>query len=162
MPDEVKFSVCKLFADDCKLYSIVVGADNKLQEDLTKLEEWSKKWQLPFNANKCKAMHLGNNNPNFTYYLDNHPLEMTRNEKDLGVIIDDSLKFHEHTASAVKKANQILGVIKKSYNARDKTTICTLYKALVRPHLEYGNAIWGPFFLGDIIKIEAVQRCLRS
>ena len=158
MPDEVKFSVCKLFADDCKLYSTVVGADNKLQEDLTKLEEWSKKWQLPFNANKCKAMHLGNNNPNFTYYLNNHPLEMTRNEKDLGVIIDDSLKFHEHTASAVKKANQILGVVKKSYNARDKTTICTLYKALVRPHLEYGNAIWGPFLLGDIRKIEAVQR----
>ena len=33
-----------------------------------------------------------------------------------------------------------------------------LYKALVRPHLEYGNVIWGPFFRGDIIAIKKVQR----
>ena len=103
-------------------------------------------------------MHVGHNNPMQTYHLNGHPLEVTRNEKDLGVIIDDTFRFHDHTATAVKKANQILGVIKKSYNTRDKTTIGTLYKALVRPHLEYGNAIWGPFYLGDIRKVEAVQR----
>ena len=28
-------------------------------------------------------------------------------------------------------------------------TICTLYKAIVRPHLEYGNAICGPFYQKD-------------
>ena len=33
-----------------------------------------------------------------------------------------------------------------------------IYKALVRPHLEYGNVIWGSFFRGDIIAIEKVQR----
>ena len=146
MPDDVKFNFCKLFADDCKLYGIVDGAVNTMQTDLTKLETWSRTWQLPFNASKCKVMHVGVNNPRTTYHLDNQALAVTRNEKDLGVIVDDAFKFHEHTASVVKKANQILGVIKKSYNTRDKTTICTLYKGLVRPHLENGNAIWGPFF----------------
>ena len=59
MPDEVKLDICKLFADDCKLYDIVnTATENKLQMDLCKLEEWSKKWQLPFNATKCKVMHF--------------------------------------------------------------------------------------------------------
>ena len=54
MPDEVKFNIRKLFADDRKLYGIVnTTTENKLQMDLRKLEEWSKKWQLPFNATKC-------------------------------------------------------------------------------------------------------------
>ena len=49
-------------------------------------------------------------------------------------------------------------MIKKSYRTRDSLTIPTLYKSLVRPHLEYGNPIWGPFYQGDIDKLEAVQR----
>ena len=103
-------------------------------------------------------MHFGYHNPKHAYHLSNHQLEVTHFEKDLGVIVDDDMKFHVHSASAAKKANQLLGVIKKSYQLRDARTITTLYKAIVRPHLEYGNAIWGPFYEGDIKKIEAIQR----
>ena len=85
-------------------------------------------------------------------------LEISDNEKDLGVIIDDKLKFHIHTATATKKANQILGIIKKSFRTRDAKTIDMLYKSMVRPHLEYGNVIWGPDYKTDIKKLEAVQR----
>ena len=57
------------------------------------------------------------------------------------------------------KANQVLGVIKRSFNTRDEITITTLFKSMmVRPHLEYANAIWGPHFQGDILKVESVQR----
>ena len=38
-------------------------------------------------------------------------LEQVNDEKDLGVLIDDELKFHKHTAAAIKKANGILGII---------------------------------------------------
>ena len=76
-------------------------------------------------------------------------LEETDVEKDLGVLIDKNLKFHEHTAAATKKANQILGIIKRSYTSRDLKTISTLYKAMVRPHLEYGSVIWGSFYRGE-------------
>ena len=103
-------------------------------------------------------MHLGYQNLEQTYHLNGHALESSHREKDLCVIIDDKLKFHDHTAKAAKKANQILGVMKRSYNTRDKMTMCTLYKAIVRPHLDYGNAIWGPFYQNDIKKIESIQR----
>ena len=86
-------------------------------------------------------MHFGTSNPKHSYILNNHILEKSKNEKDLGVTIDTELKYHEHTAPAIKKRNQILGLIKKSYRTRDSLTIRTLYKSLVRPHLEYGNPV---------------------
>ena len=68
------------------------------------------------------------------------------------------MNFRINASAAAKKANQILGLIKKSYTSRDETTISPLYKALVRPILEYGNVIWGPFYQADIKMIESVQR----
>ena len=76
----------------------------------------------------------------------------------MGVIIDNELKYHVHAASATKKANEVLGIIKKSYYTRDAKTMPTLYKSMVRPHLEYGNAIWGPFYKKDIDMVESVQK----
>ena len=109
MPDEVKESVCKLLADDCKLYRNVSSGQNDLQKDLLNLENWSTMWQLPFNATKCKVLHFGTHNANYSYCLNNHTLDSTKNEKDLGVIIDNELKYHVHAASMTKKANQVLG-----------------------------------------------------
>ena len=34
----------------------------------------------------------------------------------------------------------------------------TLFISMVRPHLEYGNAIWGPFYKKDIDMVESVQK----
>ena len=159
MPSVVKESICKLFADDCKLYRVIENEeDRNLQADVENLERWSKEWQLPFNETKCKVMHFGRGNPQHSYTMNGHMLESTTQEKDLGVIIDDTLKFHVHTAAAAKKANQVLGIIKKSYSARDADTISTLYKAMVRPLLEYGNVIWGPHYRMDMKTIERVQR----
>ena len=73
-------------------------------------------------------------------------------------MVDDKLRFHIHTAFAVKKANQMLGVIRRTYVTRDAVTIPILYKSMVRPHLEYGNAIWGPCYVGDLKSVEGVQR----
>ena len=157
MPDEVKHNVCKLFADDCKLYGAKL-LNGKMKSDLEQLEQWSYKWQLPFNTKKCKTMHFGNTNSKQSYSLNGHILETSSQEKDLGVIVDVDLKFHVHTASVIKKANQLLGVIKRSYKSRDPLTILLLYKSMIRTHLEYGNTIWGPHYQTDIVKVERVQR----
>ena len=104
MPQKVKYNICKLFADDCKLYGSVNENDgNKMEIDLHNLEKWSQQWQLPFNAKKCKVMHVGSKNPNRAYKLNDMILDASDHEKDLGVIIDDSLKFRTHVAAAIKK-----------------------------------------------------------
>ena len=51
-----------------------------------------------------------------------------------------------------------MGIIKLSYGTRDARTITALYMAMVRPHLEYGNTKWGPFYEGDIKMVESIQR----
>ena len=54
LPDE-RYSICKMFADDCKIYGLAENVNlNKLQLDLCKIEKWSKKWQLPFNAENVR------------------------------------------------------------------------------------------------------------
>ena len=101
-------------------------------------------------------LHFGYNNEKRDYTANDHRLEAVRFERDLKLFVDDELKFHMHTATATKKAKQILGIIKKSYQTRDTVTISTLYKAMVRPHLEYANSIWEPFYKGDTKKAEVV------
>ncbi len=43
------------FADGAKIgNSIITDHDRtSLQEDLRKISEWSQRWEMPFNANKC-------------------------------------------------------------------------------------------------------------
>ena len=161
MPEMIE-SMCQLFADDAKIFRSVNLRDNdgnmKLQADLHQVWRWSEKWQLPFNTGKCKVLHIGNNNPCHRYEINGKKLEKVDEEKDLGVIVDNELKFHKHTAAAVKKANMKLGMIKKSFANLDENILPILYTSLVRSHLEYGNLIWGPHFKGDAVAVEKVQR----
>ena len=90
--------------------------------------------------------------------MNGHMLEQVNYEKDLGIIIDNELKFHVQTFAAVKKANQILGIIKRTIATKNGKTIPLLYMTLVRPHLEYANVVWGPHYKGDQQLVEKVQR----
>ena len=159
LPEEIKSTVL-IYADDTKVYRPIANHHDaeQLQEDLDKLERWSRTWQLPFNVAKCKVMHLGNNNPEYEYTMSNQKLEVITQEKDLGVIVDNSLSFHNHTDAVVARAYQTLGVIRRTFLNLDETTLPLVYKAMVRPILEYANTVWGPLFIGDQLKIESVQR----
>ena len=85
-------------------------------------------------------------------------LDTTHTEKDLGVYVDDKLKFDFHIHTAVTRANRMLGLIKRSYTYLDKESLLCLYKAMVRPILEYGVTVWSPYRIGDIDAVESVQR----
>ena len=58
----------------------------------------------------------------------------------------------------INKAYSILGVIKRNFIYVDKNTFILLYKAMVRPHLEYANSVWCPYKKRDIESIEKVQK----
>jgi len=62
----------------------------------------------------------------------------------LGVIITGDLKWEKQCSEAVKKANRMLGMIKRNFVDRSKEKIISLYKSLVRPNLEYCCQIWSP------------------
>ena len=76
--------------------------------------------------------------------------------RDLGVIIDSDMKFHSHVSSAVSRANQVLSLISKSFINLSPDMLLILYKSMVRPLLEYGNLIWGPFYIQDQRLVESI------
>jgi len=162
---EVVGSVCKLFADDCKLYRCITNANEQveLQDDIDKLCKWSKDWLLKFNIQKCKVVSYGNKRHDFSYtLLDNtgnrHNLTNEEGEKDLGIKFNSSLKFDEHINLTVNKVNKIIGLIKRTFKFMDKSLFLTLYKSLVRSHLDYGNLIYYPITKKNKQLIENTQR----
>ena len=80
---------------------------------LRKVGEWSKKWQMPFNLDKCKIMYIGHKNKNEKYELLGKEIESVQQEKDLGVVITNDLKSSNQCIEAVKKAQKLLGYIKR-------------------------------------------------
>ena len=108
--------------------------------------EWTQKWLLKFNKEKCKIFHLGRNNKKTEYFIGTGnqriPLEETVLEKDLGVHIDQNLNFKEHIKKTVKKASYTSYKILKNFTYRNDNILVPLSKSLVRPILEYGNAVW--------------------
>ncbi|CAM4576931.1 unnamed protein product [Lepidochelys olivacea] len=147
------------FADDMKLGGIANSEKDRdiIQEDLDDLVNWSNSNRMKFNSEKCKIMHLGINNKNFSYKLGTHQLEVTEEEKDLGVLVNHRMTMSRQCDMAVKKANAVLGCIRRGISSRDKEMLVPLYKALVRPHLEYCVQFWSPMFKKDEFKLEQVQ-----
>ena len=158
---EVINSTCKIFADDTKLYDSSLQSDS-IQVDLIHIQEWSHTWQLYFNTEKCKVLHMGKNNPKKQYMMqqDNNLMAVNTclTEKDLGVTFDGGLDFDIHISAAINKANQMLGIIRRCFRYLDNRSFLNLYKAMVRPHLEYGNIIWYPLWKRQSSAIEKVQR----
>ena len=67
----------------------MISDDNcaKLRADLRKLYNWCEDWQMLFNHDRCKIMHLGYNNPNNTFMF-----KYVDEERELWIIIQKDLK----------------------------------------------------------------------
>ena len=151
-----------LFADDTKVLKKIHNLEDsvQLQEDLNRLETWSLKWLLSFHPDKCKILTLGKheNIPHaFQYSLFGTELEHLFQEKDLGVIIDSDITFEDHIACKVKKANSIMGLIRRVFTYLDKDMFKKLFTSLVRSHLEFSQVVWSPRTRKLINLIESVQ-----
>ena len=163
LPDCVSCKT-KIFADDTKAYSRMTSLEDRdnLQSDINNLVSWTDTWLLRFNSDKCKILHLGKNNPNYSYTIREgnveRTLESTTAKKDLGVTIDPLLDFDQHITNIVKKANSISCMIYRGIIHKDKVIMIPLYKSLIRSILEYANPVWCPYLRKHIDYIEGVQR----
>ena len=126
------------FADETKLFRKTkeIGDKQNVQDDIDKLVKWSEKWQMLFNFGKCKCLHTGPGNTDMDYEMGGTILSKTVKEKDLGVT-NAKMKVSEQCRIAASKDNQVLGMIRRNITFNEKSLIVPLYKAIVRPHLEY-------------------------
>jgi len=126
-------------ADDTKLRGVVdtLAGCAAIQRDLDSLESWAQRNLMKFNKSKCRVLHLGRNNPMHQDRLGADLLESSSAGRDLGVLVDDRFTLRQQCAFVAKKANGILGCIKKSVASRSMEVLIPLCPALVRSHLEY-------------------------
>ncbi|PFX24043.1 Nephrocystin-4 [Stylophora pistillata] len=63
--------------------------------------------------------------------------------KSLGVIIDDKLDWHSHIEKLTKKIASGIGALKRIRRLIPASTLHLIYQALVKPHFDYCDIVWG-------------------
>ncbi len=164
LPDCVKFSVTKLFADDCLLFKKITAPTDslQLQQDLAALEKWEETWQMNFDPSKCTAIHITPSRnaaviPS-SYSLHGQTLETTPSSKYLGVTINEDLSWSKHINQTVNKGNRTVGFLRRNLRECTTNVKAATYKTMVRPVLEYASTVWDPTCQQDIAALEQVQR----
>ena len=138
----------KIFADDLKIYmnvshnsNVAYARSSKLcQRDITALNDISSSWDLRLNKEKCVVMRFqrkSHPHPPPLYYIGDSPIRVTPSHPDLGVLVDSSLKFHNHISSTVHKAAGLSQNLLKSTVCRSPDFMLALFRSHVRPVTEY-------------------------
>ena len=78
--------------------------------------------------------------------------------RDLGVVVDSKLKFHKHVDAVVGKAAGMMSNLLRSTVCRSAQFMMSVYVTHVRPIIEYCSCVWNVGYLGDVRRLESVQR----
>ena len=104
-----------------------------------------------FSCNSKRSIH-----PPLVF--NNSNVSQTFSQKHLGVILDFKLTFEEHLNNVLAKVNKAVGLLRKLRNILPRTTLVTIYKAFIRPHLDYGDVLYDQAFNNSFKeKLESFQ-----
>ena len=67
-------------------------------------------------------------------------------QKHLGIILDSELTFENYLKMVTTKINKTIGILRKLQKLLTRTALITIYKAFVKPHLDYGNILYTQAF----------------
>ena len=157
-----------IFADDTKLYlshqaNSTDVAVPQLQQDINTLVRTSSSWGLLMNIDKCVCMRFARGRSTYAnelspYSIGNMPIKFASSHKDLGVLIDVSLKPHSHVRKISGKCNGMITNLLTSTLCRDKEFLMNIYLSHIRPKMEYCSPVWNLEYLGDTRMLERLQR----
>ena len=140
------------FADDLKLS----GTDSsKIQESLNIIEKWSNNWQLKIQPAKSEHIIFStprSNSTKNTYFLDNQIIKESDTVRDLGILINNDLKWATQISKIYIKSLHLVHNIIKSFKTKNPHVYVQLFKSYVRPLTEYNNNIWSSHLVSDVKK----------
>ena len=168
LPDDLKSSLIRLFADDALLYGVITNEEDGDQLSTRRpTTTRSLAMQMAFNQTKCKTICISTKKtpPQRKYTFCGVELEQVNSFSYRGVTITEDLKWSKHITSIASKTSGVLGMIKRNLWSCPNDVKVTVYKALVRPKLEYASAAWDPYLQKDIVVLEKVppnSKCRRN
>ena len=71
--------------------------------------------------------------------FNNSIVSQTPYQKHLRIFLDARLTFEEHLKVITTKVNKTIGLLHKLQKTLPRPVLMTMYKAFVRPHLDYGD-----------------------
>ena len=90
--------------------------------------------------------------------FNNNNVSQVNFQTHLGVILDVKLTFEEHLQNVFNKTNKKIGLLKKLSNLLPRQALITIYKAFIRPHLDYGDVLYDQAFNNSFhAKMESIQ-----
>ncbi len=138
----------------------ILEAAKIINEDLDKINSWTKKWLVSINTTKTIFMlssknHQPSNVP--PLLLGTHSLSKVNEHKHLGLLFTPNLSWTKQIAAITAKANRRLRVITKFKYTLSRKTLEIGYITFTRPILEYGDVIYDACSIEDTTKLEKVQ-----
>ena len=152
LPDGLT-SLCKIFADDTSLFSKVHNINksaNELNGDLEKISQWAYQWKMQFNPDPNKQANevifsRKSDSANVFHppiMLNNNSIPKRPSQKHLGIVLDSKLNFSSHVDDKIKKCNKLIGLIRRLSVNLPRKALLTIYKSIIRPHLDYGDILY--------------------
>ena len=139
-----------LFADDTNIFyetNSKLKLEKNVNKELKKLYTWLIVNRLGLNLDKTKFVifHPYNkpNNLKINLRINKKPIKETQNIKYLGIILDSTLSWKDHTDKISKKIKRAIGLMYKIRPYVFSKTLLKLYYSLIFPHLIYGIESWG-------------------
>ena len=166
IPANIECNV-KTFADDISLFSLVRDPNEssaKLGRELRRVARWARQWKISCNPNTSKqAVEVPFSrkiNPLETppVYFNNLAVASCETHKNLVLLLDKRLTFGRRVEKMILRANKGVGLITRLRRYLPRNSLLTIYKALIRSHLDYGYVVYD--YQGNtsfMQKLESVQ-----
>ena len=156
--------VSKFYADDLKMYieyNYIQKSElqNRLDKALIDLDIWCSKNGLNISVNKCGVFYFGISNDKRNYLLKDNPIPIIQgNFRDLGILISPDLKWNDQvqriSQAALRRWFNFMRVIR----SKDFPALVRIFKAYIRPLLEYGSVVFNSYSPIFANRLEKVQR----
>ena len=140
---------------------------NCINEDLNIISNWLQSNKLSLNADKSEFMFIGSRQRlqsvkddihNVTVTINGTNIKQVNECKHLGVIIDNTLSWNQQIDQVRKKSLKGMFMLKKcKSNFISKDILNMVYNAIVLPHLEYCNVVWGNCGISIAKRLQIIQ-----
>jgi len=140
-----------LYADDTAAWTTKgrnkAEAQKRMQESITRIAAWSRKWKMSLNESKTEAMVISAGNQSWVplLKLNGKVIKVVDEYKFLGVLIDKNLRFKKHADKTRKKGRKRINILRCMSGKAWGQTLETqrkLYLTYARSTIEYASPAW--------------------